>query len=37
MGEGQRVAPEEPLEGDDADGHDGEPEEGEGGFSTGET
>jgi len=29
LGEGQRVAPEEPLEGDDGRGHDGEPDEGE--------
>lgn len=34
--EGQRVAPEEPLEGDDGGGHDGEPDEGEGGLPAGE-
>lgn len=28
--EGERVAPEEPLEGDDADGHDGQPYQGKG-------
>jgi hypothetical protein len=31
--EGQRIAPEEPLEGDDGGGHDGEPDEGEGGLA----
>lgn len=30
--EGQRIAPEEPLEGCDGGGHDTEPNEGEGGF-----
>jgi len=35
--EGEGVAPEEPLEGDDGGGHDGEPDQGQGGLSAGQT
>lgn len=37
VGEGQRVSPEEPLEGYDADGHDREPYQREGGLAASET
>jgi len=36
VGEGQGITPEEPLKGDDADRHQGEPDEREGGLAAGE-
>jgi len=36
MGEGQGVAPEEPLEGGHADGHEGQPYQGQGGLAAGQ-
>jgi hypothetical protein len=37
MRESERVSPEEPLKGDDSDGHDGEPYQRKRGFSSRET